>query len=750
MSIHLAVGSSDPVEVKALTDLEQEIDSYFDLGMEFAEYLDKPVASLPANLRTTSLSYTSGNQAWTPGEFTFTLCGGITGKITVISSGTLMEYMDEFPMDVTISLNPVVVKNTTKSIAVPDNTAYVCVELDLQIGGGFSAQPTWGIYGVCGSASSKDSFAVSFYKRCKPTDVLRDAIGDAFAGLVLPLHADTYTHLAVGDYLHHTFNANLQVGLGASIGVDKVLYAGQSTAAFPGTTGAVALKATLKPEVEAEANLAFQFEYAGTFEALLWKIDERTGGLHLYRSQMQDTSLGLHVGVTLDAGLSVRGKVMESQLAKAMGRVLPGAPGAAVIPLAADEISSCVTDGNKALAAWLGKRDQAKAALDFAIESTNQTFLLLDYTLDLTAQAFAAAWKLALDGKYVDALGTAGGGVSIAVGSGLEKFYSRKTSITLNLFGLWKADWSDALLHNSSMVYAGNNIFHLVVDVGRQSLDTVNKGKREIDLYFAAEADMSGASTVLQTVNLHVLLQATNDTKFGRYIAKFLQLLAVGEGSAALVKGVADLAGQANTTQMVHAVLGPTAYQRLNASTTTHGKLGNESPDRDNYAAFARACKELIAEDPGSFSFQGQELSYEVWRNWNIASTDQWPARPGAMPNRLTAGNSQAGIAQLQLQFPQGGGTTTLVGYALQAASDFMNFCEQLKGLALDVETNAAGMKWDALVKALESLMTKDVKQDFVVPTSLALVRLCGSVPDEVTGPVAGVESSVAVTVTYR
>ena len=103
MSIHLAVGSSDPVEVKALTDLEQKIDSYFDLGMEFAEYLDKPVASLPANLRTTSLSYTSGNQAWTPGEFTFTLCGGITGKITVISSGTLMEYMDEFPMDVTIS-----------------------------------------------------------------------------------------------------------------------------------------------------------------------------------------------------------------------------------------------------------------------------------------------------------------------------------------------------------------------------------------------------------------------------------------------------------------------------------------------------------------------------------------------------------------------------------------------------------------------------------------------------------------------
>ena len=57
--------------------------------------------------------------------------------------------------------------------------------------------------------------------------MLSDAIGKAFKDLVLPFHSGTIQNLQVGDILRHTAGANLQLGLGASIGFSSFSVAKQ-------------------------------------------------------------------------------------------------------------------------------------------------------------------------------------------------------------------------------------------------------------------------------------------------------------------------------------------------------------------------------------------------------------------------------------------------------------------------------------------------------------------------------------------
>ncbi|MFZ0795507.1 MAG: hypothetical protein WAM65_17210, partial [Candidatus Korobacteraceae bacterium] len=576
MSVHLSIGP-DAIPVDNLTDLEKSVDKVateLRLGSEFAGHLDQSISTLPQGI-STSIQYSSGNQCWKLGDFSFSLSGGITGKLSVITSGKLLSYTDDLPTEAVFGAAPPAKKDETKSIPVPPGAAFISLEMDFQIQGGISANFTEGVYGVSGSVNSKDTFTVAFYKRCNPADKLGDGIAAAFSDFVLPLHAETLGNLKVGDYLHYNFNGNLQVGLGASIGYDKVFYAGQYKADIPDTARALKLTMSTKDEFQAGAKLAFQLEYAGTFEALLWKDAANAGRLHLYRSQSQDASLGLNLGVTLAGDPKACATAIASQLHDCFKKVLGGLGNSfdsKLWPKAAPEIGNCVNEANSKVAGWLKSAQQTQATLDFAIEKTNQTFLLMDYSFDLTASAYAAAWGAAIAGKYVDALQTPNGGVAIAVGSGLEKFYEKKTSVTLNLFGKLSAAWTDAIISDSTLVYAGNNVFHLMADVGRSSLFQLNKSKREIDIYFAAQANLESGNTTLGTIDLHVMLSATDNQGFGRYIAGFLQLLTSGPDATALVKAVAALAAQAKTTEVLQIILPPVTYARLQSSNITNGR----------------------------------------------------------------------------------------------------------------------------------------------------------------------------------
>jgi hypothetical protein len=106
----------------------------------------------------------------------------------------------------------------------------------------------------------------------------------------------------------------------------------------------------------------------------------------------------------------------------------------------------------------------------------------------------------------------------------------------------------------------------------------------------------------------------------------------------------------------------------------------------------------------------------------------------------------------LQIQSPEPGVSPDSIGYALHAASDFMNFCEDLKNLA---QTKTIGDldSWNQLVDELKSIIENDVSPYFIAPTGLALARLCaaGAAPSEVKGPAPGCadKNSIAVTLTY-
>lgn len=757
MPINLTVGSDPPISVSTLQDLASAVESNFTTGAEFIGQLDRPISTLPSNLSST-IQYTSGNQSWKLGDFGFTLSGGVTGKISVLTSGNILSYTDGFATEMSIGLTTTTNANPTKSIPVPADTAYICVELDFQISGGITGSYTSGIYGISGSANTNDTFSFAFYKKCCPTVLLRDAISEAFSDFVLPLHDSTLNNLKSGDYLHYNFNGNLQLGLGASIGLDKVFYAGQYKADIPGTANAVAVSASVQAKVQAGAELAFNFSYAGTFEALLWKDDPTTGHLHLYRSKTQDASLGLNVGVTLTSDPTASANVMTDQLGNLLVGSLPGPLGTAlktaVLPDASSEISKYVGEANSKVAGWLKPFSQAKATLDFAVDKTNQTFLLMDYTFNLNAPAFQTAWDAAYQGKFLDALRDPNGGVSLAVGSGLEKFYDDKTSITLNLFGQLTAAWTDAVISNSSLFYAGNNIFHLVSNVGRQLMSLINQSKREIDIYFAAQADLSATGLALGPIDLHCILQATNNQKYGGYIATVFGLLTTGTDNTILTKSIAALASQKNTTQVLHIIFTPRAYGQLEFSVVTNTPY-NETADMSNYASFENACatRDLEITSPANFNYGNQNLDYSVWRNWNIACTDQWPAPPSALPNRTQTGNPSAGISTyLNQTFPDAGEVAQLIGYVLQARSDFMNLCQDLKTLATLAVADPNLETWDNLVAHLKSIIQNDVPQDFVAPSALALCRLCaGGPPVPVVGPAPGLtdQNSIAITITY-
>ena len=135
MSISLAIGSDRPLLVSSLTDLENAARSDLNLGSEFTNQLDKPISNLPAALSSTSIQYSGGNQSWKVGDFTFALSRGVSGKVSVITSGDLFSYTDGFATKMATGLNLTRNANPTASVSVPSNTAFVCIDLDLSIQG---------------------------------------------------------------------------------------------------------------------------------------------------------------------------------------------------------------------------------------------------------------------------------------------------------------------------------------------------------------------------------------------------------------------------------------------------------------------------------------------------------------------------------------------------------------------------------------------------------------------------------------
>ncbi len=755
MSISVSIGNNGSLSPKLLTDLKEDFaklkgGSHLSLGHDLDAFLDQPLSAVPALLRSTTVQYTSGNQCWTPGPLSFTLSGGVCGKLAIVTSGDLLSYTDSFPTTVTLGAPPSENKKCSAKPNVSAPDAYLCLELDFKLSGGISGKYTAGIYGVSGDGTASSTISVAFYKHCTVTTTLQDAITSAFEGFVLPLHPDTLNHLAVGDYLHYTCNASLQLGLGATVGVDKVLYCGQYKSDLPKIASPLNIAANLKPEAQAGAKLSFAYDYTGAFEVLLWvaatPTAAKTAHLHLYRSSKQDTTFGLDLGISASANASLKSGIKPSDVESALATRVPALKRPA---FKSSELGKFVTEMNDKMGGWLLKANGEKAALDAAIEKTQDRFLLTDYTIDLT-QAWQPAWKLMLEGRFLDAFSLPNTGVTLDTGSGLENIFTTTTSLKLNLFGKLNATWSDSDIDNSQLLYAGNNRFHLICNEGKSLLTQIDNSKREIDIYFAAEADLSATNAPAgPTINLHVALQATDDQKFGASIANMVSLLTQGQDGRLLTQSVSAMAAKPNTTELLHLIFSPDTYtNKLQASTLdAHGKPDNELPDRQNFTAFAAACGQLFSNDtPQNFTYGTTHLNYALWSRANILANDSQPP-DGAKPSRTQPGdptNARVYLDTLGLS-----AMSPMIWSTLCVGASFMNLCADLKTLVAATSTTLDS--WQQLITHLQTIIKNDVSVDFIPPTALALATLCGNAPTAVTGPAPNLPAgtSIGITMTY-
>ena len=752
MSISLAVGSEN-IEADNLKDLKSSEKTLLGIVHPIFEGgLDKPVSQFPQMPGPVTVNYTSGNGSWTPGDFAFGLCGGVGGSVGILRQGqSLQTYTKSFPTTIGDDLGGETNAESTGTITVGPGEYYVQLSLDMTITASAAATVPVGSVGISGSVGSSDSFAVSFYKKVDGAMLVRDALKAAFEGFVLPMHSGTYQSLEAGDYLYHQFNATLKVGFGVSIGLDKVCYSGQFQADIPSTPVVPAVSTAVVAEVEAAGSIGASFKYTGSYEAMLWKTDDGTGRLHLYRNKVTDANFNIGGAVAVVADPTVT--VSQADLSSLVSKVLPGGTGDVVNKLlvgnAQGEVNNWVYDVQKKIASWLSPLQPGATALQLAIDNTRSKFLLVDFTFELGAAGFAAAWSKAVAGDYCAALAVPDGGVSLDTGSGLENFHTVKTSVTLNLFGVFKAEWDAARIDNYNVQYAGNNTFHLVENIGREQISKVGKSGTAIELYFSAMATSgAGGKTTVGEVDLHVVLKAIRNKGFGAEIGAVLSNATTGTVGSTLSKQVLALAQQGSGTETLEMIFKPAAYGRLSSSTLGGGRIVNEGVDQGNFNAFAAACSHVEGSAPANFKLS-PGMDYATWRTWNIAANDEFPPPAGSLPNRRDGGDPSAAAGFLGQRF----GTSTpipLIGFALQAASDFMNFCEDLKGLAALVAANTA---WDTLIADLQSIVKNDVAGDFIPATALALTTCLGQtgVQPLMSGPApnGGLEPSVTVTLVY-
>jgi hypothetical protein len=761
------VGSTTLPTISSLQDLTSLLQSNFSLLQGIPVAATDTIASVPTQYSKSTIGY-SGNGAWNLGDFKFTLSGSTTGSLQIFQPGdTLMKYTSAFATEVGITLATTTNANTTTSITAPKtpeypaDKAYVCISLDMTLTGAVNASYQQGVFGITGNGSTTETLTVAFYKECLPTDTVGAAVAAAFADLKLPLHPNTLTDLKPGDYLYHTFDANLQAGFGVSIGYDKVLYAGSGTADLPGPGAGVGVTASVKPEFQAGLNIPFKFEYAGSFEALLW-TDAATNlaHYHLYRSTSQDTSLGFNLGVNLTSDPAASATATTTQLENFFKGLIPAALGNAfdavwqkVTSGVTNDITKYVNEANSKVAAWLKPFQSLQATLDIAVSKSQQKCLLLEYTFDTTRPEFPAAWQYVLKDDFYNAFITSNGAVQLATGSGLEKLYDDKTAVTLNLFGKLTGTWTTDIIQNSSLVYAGNGIFHFIAADGIQMLSTLGDSSKEIDMYFATELDLppAGAPNLLVpsgSTALHCILKASNNPTFGAYIGAFLNDITTGENTTNLVSGIKTLAAQPNTTQLLHLIFADSVYANLTYSNVTAGPY-DETADQRNYAAFQKACLALSVQLPFGISYGA--LPYSIWRDWSIACNDNWPAPAGASPSRKDIGVIGGAQPQACLYYYFGASCPwNSLGVALAGESAFMNLCEDLAKLAA---RSATAGPWSDLVGQLKAYIIKnDLSPYYLAPTALALTYLLGtSAPNPVTGPAPGLttENSIGITLAY-
>ena len=730
MSLDVTIaGTAVPLEPDSVKDLLTDKRLAFDLAKNLQPYLDSAMGLVP-DTGATEIKYTSDAASWSPAgcAVTFGLQGGAACSLEIVNSGNLGQYFDGLGSP------------TLVAVAVPPGHSYVKLMMSFNLSANVSGSYSGGDYGVTAKLNTKDTYSVTFCKAFIPTTKVGAAIAQTFEAFVLPFRESLLLDMEDGDYLWYEFDGKIGLAVGAYVGLDTARYAGNGSADLLKLNDGSLFKlsASVKPKVKV-ATMDFKLTYVSRFDAVLSKVGT-SGRLHLLKSDKLTDSLtttaglmiNLNASVTLSQNVSDHLDAVKTSLVQCAGGA--GAPGGqavgAIAGAADDELNKYAAEVTDKLQSWLNKGNGLNCNLQVAIEHTRQKLLLASYEFDLTDESFKAGWDFAIKGDLYGALNTSA--VTLEHGSGLEREYRQKTSFQCNFFNLWHmkswAEFTDTV----SMVYAGNNVFHMLAQVGRTTATQDVGASRGMDIYFSAEADANvGRPLSNVDVSLNIALNGSGDKKV---IATIAKLLSVFDGTSAMASLARDLtAFNGNAGKRIVQLL-------VTIPGTSLGGIQVDSMagahDQLNWNAFAFAADALDAWaltggtgelDASTAAFLKK---YGSWEAMNMADTG------GSSASRKSFGALNTFPADWSTVAPDNSALRARIKYSMWAGQQYLNFCAALRDLAALETPDAVTPTWEDLLALITKAVREDLSIDFLRPAALATMQLCKGNSYALTAPI--------------
>lgn len=728
MSVDVTIaGTAVPIEPGSLKDLRTDKQLVFELSKDLQPYLDSAIGSAP-DKGPTEVQYTSDAASWNPGAsaVTFGLQGGAACSLEIVNSGNLGRYVDGLD-----SL-------TLVDVPVAAGRTYVKLMMSFNLSANVSASYSGGDYGVTSKLSTKDTYSVTFCKAFVPATKVRDAIAQTFQSFVLPFRERLLLDMQDGDYLWYEFDGKIGLAVGAYVGLDTAQYAGNGSADLLKLNGSplATISASVKPQVKV-ATMDFKMDYASRFEAVLSKAGT-SGRLHLLKSdKLTDTlttSAGLMINVnakvTLTQKVSSHVDDLKTSLVQCAGG--DGSAGGKAVGVVADraddELNKYAAEVTDKLQSWLNKANGINCNLQVAIERTQQKMLLASYVFDLTDASFAAGWEFAIKGDLYGAVNTSA--VTLEPGSGLEREYRQKTSFRCNFFNLWHMQSWEEFTTNVSMVYAGNNVFHMLAKVGRTTATDTVGASRGMDIYFSAGADAKENKPLSNLdISLNIALNGTGDKKVVDTIARLLNAFDNTQTMTGVTRDLTAFNGNAGKRIVQLLVTIPSAsFAKIQADDK------NGPNDQRNWNGFVSAADALDAWaltapaglDASMVTFLKQ---YSSWEQVNMTQTGaSSPDRTELVeivkfPSDWTSLSSDSSAPRAPIT------------YSLWAAQRYMNFCAALRDLGALQTSDDVTTTWERLLTMMTAAVQHNLDADFLRPAALATMQLCKGSSYALTAP---------------
>jgi hypothetical protein len=716
--------------------------------------LTQPVSSLaaPGAEFKAALTFSKGGQWVLPDlPLTFSVSANASADVAILTSGPLFQYTDGLtnPQQVTVN--------------VPAGTAYIKIEFEVGVQGNLSAQANLSAtVGVSGSAQAGVNFKVGYYKAISPTTTVENAIIQTVQSFTLPFHNATLRSLGNGDYLYHNFAGNLALGFGVNFGVNGTLLTARSVQEVIKAFGSPIASASLgaSPKFKASAGIDLSYKHMDFFEMLLHRTTTATADtaeVHLFRADKSNFSLGFDAAINVDLGahfnISTNLGTVVDQISQHVTEKLTDSTVKStvdglvhkVFDPATQAVQNFVDDANQKVNALLQDVNNRGIELKATLETQKSRVSLFNYTFDLKNNNADTAWKAAVKGDFVTAYETPGGPVQIAPDSGVEQEFVRRSSISLNLFGLFQVQSITQFFTSSTLVYAGNGIFNLLFKTGIE-WDTTSQGRESIaSVTFSASAT-SQALINIQQLQVEMNLQLTDNAKpdAANVTAGVLE-----DSSMTALQAVGDqardfIAANSGGSFSVQIALEPSAYTRLRANRFINNRPPAlpQTADAQNYAAFVQACRDLLSADAfGGFPEIGRNFS--DWQRYNMLGNQE------SIPNRhdfpfLT--NDIPGF------FPGGlsSNQRSTIAIYIQAAQRFMNLCDDLSQLALQLPGVDTPNKFNAVTETLKFMVKNDLNIFFTKPMLLALLRITQSSIDNLQSSLGTSSSAPQLTVSFK